>query len=179
MVNYYEVLGASPSASETEIRVAYRRAAMQWHPDRNSGSKESEEKFKGINEAYRVLSHSVKRKQYDDYLGSGLLGSARFGPSVDVETAARIFMVEMYKLAAELTIQKMDWRDWRNIGSALIERGCPPTVANAVAFQVVAVRKAEVRTAVWRAFRGYNLLRALYYLVTGNAPQSRGTDYRG
>jgi curved DNA-binding protein len=63
--DYYQVLGVSRSASTEEIRKAYRKLAMQYHPDRNPGDKQSEERFKEINEAYQVLNDPQKRAHYD------------------------------------------------------------------------------------------------------------------
>ena len=63
--DYYNILGVSRSASADEIRSAYRKLAMQYHPDRNAGDKQAEEKFKEVNEAYQVLSDPQKRKRYD------------------------------------------------------------------------------------------------------------------
>jgi len=65
--DYYETLGVAKGATEEEIKKAYRKLALKYHPDRNPGNKESEEKFKIINEAYAVLSDQEKRKQYDTY----------------------------------------------------------------------------------------------------------------
>jgi curved DNA-binding protein len=63
--DYYQVLGVTKTATEAEIKRAYRKLAMKYHPDRNPGSKPSEEKFKEINEAYQVLSDATKRARYD------------------------------------------------------------------------------------------------------------------
>lgn len=63
--DYYEILGVSRDASEEELKKSYRRLALKYHPDKNQGNKESEEKFKEINEAYEVLSDPQKRKSYD------------------------------------------------------------------------------------------------------------------
>lgn len=67
MKNYYEILGISKSASADEIKKAYRNLAFKYHPDRNSGDKAAEEKFKEINEAYDVLSDEKKRADYDSF----------------------------------------------------------------------------------------------------------------
>ncbi len=67
--DYYQILGVDRSASADDVRKAYRKLAMQYHPDRNPGDKRAEEKFKEINEAYQVLSDPQKRARYDQ-LGS-------------------------------------------------------------------------------------------------------------
>lgn len=65
--DYYEVLGVEKSASNDEIKKAYRKLAMQYHPDRNPGNKEAEDKFKEATEAYEILSDEKKRAQYDQF----------------------------------------------------------------------------------------------------------------
>ncbi len=72
--DYYEVLGVSNDASEQEIKKAYRKMAMKYHPDKNQGNKESEEKFKEVNEAYEVLSDPQKRSTYDKFGHAGFSG---------------------------------------------------------------------------------------------------------
>ena len=69
--NYYKTLGISKSASQGEIKKAYRKLAMKYHPDHNKGDKESEAKFKEVSEAYAVLSDPEKRKQYDTFGAEG------------------------------------------------------------------------------------------------------------
>lgn len=69
--DYYEVLGVKKTSTEDEIKKAYRKLAMKHHPDRNSGNKQAEERFKDINEAYAVLSDKKKRAQYDQFGPSG------------------------------------------------------------------------------------------------------------
>ncbi len=67
MKDYYEILGVPRNATEAEIKKAFRSLALKYHPDRNPGNKEAEERFKEINEAYSVLSDSEKRANYDRY----------------------------------------------------------------------------------------------------------------
>ncbi len=71
-LEYYEILEISRDADAAEIKKAYRKLALQYHPDRNQGDKEAEEKFKAINEAYQVLSDEQKRATYDRYGRAGL-----------------------------------------------------------------------------------------------------------
>ena len=89
--DYYEVLGVEKGASAEEIKKAYRKAAMKYHPDRNPGDKQAEEKFKELGEAYEVLSNDEKRSRYDQFgfagvdpnygagQGGGAYGGAGFG----------------------------------------------------------------------------------------------------
>ena len=87
--DYYEVLGVQKSASAEEIKKAYRKAAMKYHPDRNPGDKEAEAKFKEAGEAYEVLSDDGKRSRYDQFgfagvdpnygAGAGGYGGGGFG----------------------------------------------------------------------------------------------------
>jgi curved DNA-binding protein len=69
--DYYDILGVNKKASDEEIKRAYRKMAMKYHPDRNPNKKEAEERFKEINEAYAVLSDQEKRKQYDTFGAEG------------------------------------------------------------------------------------------------------------
>ena len=67
MEDLYEILGVSKNASQQEIKSAYRKLAVKYHPDKNPGDKFAEEKFKSISAAYDVLSDETKRRQYDSY----------------------------------------------------------------------------------------------------------------
>ncbi len=77
--DYYEVLGVDKNASEEEIKKAYRKKAIQYHPDKNPGDKEAEEKFKEAAEAYDVLSDPQKRQRYDQFGHAGVGGASQSG----------------------------------------------------------------------------------------------------
>ena len=79
--DYYELLGVSKTASEQEIKSAYRKLALKFHPDRNPGDKRAEEKFKEAAEAYGVLGDPGKRQRYDAYGHAGVAGGVGFDPS--------------------------------------------------------------------------------------------------
>ena len=71
MKNYYSVLEVPKNASDDEIKKAYRKLAMQYHPDRNEGDHKAEERFKAVSEAYAVLGDKKKRNQYDQIGSEG------------------------------------------------------------------------------------------------------------
>ena len=77
--DYYEVLEVSKSATAEEIKKAYRKKAIQYHPDKNPGDKEAEEKFKEAAEAYEVLSDTEKRSRYDQFGHAGVNGGGASG----------------------------------------------------------------------------------------------------
>lgn len=120
--NYYDVLGVSKDASADEIKKAYRKMSLKYHPDRQGGKSESEkkvaeEKFKDINEAYETLSDSGKRAEYDNPIGSGFGNFGGFGgfdpfagfrshfsqqpmanPGDDVTATLNVTLEDIYKL---------------------------------------------------------------------------------
>src|SRR5512139_2010075 len=77
--DYYEVLGVNKDASEEDLKKAYRKLAMKYHPDRNPDAKDAEEKFKEAKEAYEVLSDDDKRAAYDRFGHAGVDGAAGGG----------------------------------------------------------------------------------------------------
>lgn len=80
--NYYETLGVNKNASADEIKKAYKKMAMKYHPDRNKGDSSAEKKFKEVNEAYQVLGDATKKKNYDQFgnaEGMGGFGGASGG----------------------------------------------------------------------------------------------------
>lgn len=85
--DFYEILGVSKSADEREIKKAYKRLAMKYHPDRNPGNKEAEAKFKEVKEAYEILTDEQKRSAYDQYghaaFEQGGMGSGSFSGGAD------------------------------------------------------------------------------------------------
>jgi molecular chaperone DnaJ len=77
--DYYEVLGVERTVDEVTLKTAFRKKAMEHHPDRNQGDPEAEARFKEVNEAYSVLSDAQKRAAYDRYGHAGMNGQNGFG----------------------------------------------------------------------------------------------------
>jgi DnaJ-class molecular chaperone len=100
--NYYELLGVSPHCILDNIKKAYRRQAFKWHPDKNGGSKDCEEKFKQIQKAYETLSDPEKRKYYDEIL------AAEKAASASSESSSNNFYTEwvapLFRMAAVLLV---------------------------------------------------------------------------
>ena len=83
--DYYEVLGVSKNASSAEIKKAYRKMALKYHPDKNPDDKEAEAKFKEAAEAYEVLSNPEKKSRYDQFGHAGMGGASGFGGGMNME----------------------------------------------------------------------------------------------
>ena len=94
MSDYYQLLGVARDADSEGIKKAYRKLALEFHPDRNQGSKEAEERFKEVTEAYEVLRDSEKRAMYDRYGKQGVRGAGGGGgqPGFDFSDAIDVFM---------------------------------------------------------------------------------------
>lgn len=84
--DYYEILGVDKSAGDAELKRAYRKLAMKYHPDRNKGNEEAEKKFKEASEAYEVLRDPQKRQRYDQFGHAGMNGGG-FGGASDFGNA--------------------------------------------------------------------------------------------
>ena len=111
VADYYEVLGVPRTATEKEIKAAFRKLARQHHPDVNQGDKQAEQRFKDVSEAHDVLSDPDKRKLYDafgtdwraaqaagaDPAQAGRQGGARRGPRVDYQAAGDIDIEELFR----------------------------------------------------------------------------------
>jgi molecular chaperone DnaJ len=137
MADFYAVLGVARTASDDEIKQAYRKLAMQYHPDRNGGSKEAEEKFKQITESYDVLRDPQKRAAYDRYGEAGLRGGGGGGfHHVDLSEALNIFM--------------RDFGGFGGLDELFGARGAASSRAGADVKVTVPLTLAEVATGVER-----------------------------
>src|SRR5689334_8236556 len=83
--DYYEILGVTKGASPDEIKKAYRKVAIQFHPDKNPDNKEAEEKFKEAAEAYEILSDADKKARYDRFGHAGMSGNGGYGHTMNME----------------------------------------------------------------------------------------------
>jgi len=98
MTDYYEVLGLPRGATQEEIKKAYRKLALKYHPDKNADNPDAEKKFKEVSESYEVLSDEKKRQMYDQYGSDALKGASGMGGNggaagfSSMEEALRTFM---------------------------------------------------------------------------------------
>lgn len=151
----YEILDILESATPTEIKDAYRRLAMKWHPDRNPSNKqEAEARFKEIAYAYKVLSDRINRAEYDEWLKEERKGAAEISVPDDQhddsgateEAAAQLFFEQMLDLATELGSRGFSEP---MILKTLLGLDCPEPIARAVsahAVRLAASQRAGVRT---------------------------------
>jgi curved DNA-binding protein CbpA len=159
--DYYAELELQETAGADEIKSAYRRLAFAWHPDKNPGNAQAEERFKAVSEAYSVLSDPAKKARYDEARrfggsyseqgqaqGYGPQQGAAYGFGFDFafnqEMASFIFYQEMSKLAAELTMRNVP-KD--KIAEELMKRGCPAEVAHKIAASYEGKRVALIKSS--------------------------------
>ena len=97
--DYYEVLGLKKGASDAEIKSAFRKMALKYHPDKNQGDKKAEEKFKEVNEAYGVLSDPDKKMKYDKFGHAGVDPNAGFGGAGNYTAGGNTFINDLLSMA--------------------------------------------------------------------------------
>jgi DnaJ-class molecular chaperone len=145
---YYDLLEIPSSANRDQVRAAYRRQAIRWHPDKNPGDADAAEKFNQISEAYAVLKDPAARAAYDRVLGQSGAG-AQFNQQIDPKAAAAMFYDEMAQLAFEMST--------RNIRQAPIVQvlkgeGCPEGIAIRIARDATKARRSLVRKVSVKLF---------------------------
>lgn len=112
--DYYEVLGVSKNASEADIKKAFRKLAIKYHPDKNRDNpKEAEEKFKEVNEAYSVLSDETKRAQYDQF-GPEAFQNGGTGAPASAVSAKAVSAVSVKAVSATSAIYSNPFRRRRS-----------------------------------------------------------------
>jgi DnaJ-class molecular chaperone with C-terminal Zn finger domain len=119
--DYYDVLGVDKSSSADQIKSAYRKLAVKFHPDKNKGDKAAEEKFKEASEAYHVLSNSERKQNYDNFGhaafengGGGRSGFSNFDFFRSFQIYLRIFLVKgLVEVAEDLESQITRGSDFR------------------------------------------------------------------
>jgi len=130
-MSLYDVLGVSPTASADEIKRAYRRQAMKWHPDRNPDNRsEAEIRFKEIGHAYSVLSDPITRRAYDEAAFEGKDAFEARGDAFSSDDAFATFLETILDLAFGMALRGADQI---TIYRALTTDGCPETIAQVVA----------------------------------------------
>lgn len=122
--DYYEILGVSKNATDREIKAAYRKLALQWHPDRNKTS-EAEKKFKEINEAYEVLSDPKKKASYDQFGHAAFSQGAPGGPFGGFGGFGQGPFTYTYKTGGDSPFEGFDFTDPFDIFEQFFGRGSP------------------------------------------------------
>ena len=112
--DYYEVLEVTKTATVEEIKKAYRKKAIQYHPDKNPGDKEAEEKFKEAAEAYDVLSNPDKRSRYDQFGHAGVSGAAGIG----VRSAVSVSKVCLWMIFSPCSVTSSEVAEEDSVVSA-------------------------------------------------------------
>jgi DnaJ-domain-containing protein 1 len=145
---YYDDLQIPSKANADQVRTAYRKQAIRWHPDKNPGNADAAEKFEQISEAYAVLKDPAARAAYDDTLEkSG--AQAKFSQRIDPRAAAALFYQEMSQLAFEMSTRNVRQG---SIVEVLKAEGCPEGIATKIARDATKVRRSLVRRVSVRLF---------------------------
>lgn len=140
----YEILGISINATQEEVKQAYRRQAMKWHPDRNLDNRaEAEKKFKEISHAYSILSDILKRQEYDQWLQGSTDANQESEDSFTEENSFDVFISLILDIAFDLAEKGADQI---SIYRTLVDEGCPESTA-----QTVAKRAYEMASRVGQA----------------------------
>ena len=146
--DYYEVLGVSKSASEDEIKKAYRQLAKKYHPDLNPGDKAAEAKFKEANEAYEVLSDSEKKARYDQFGHAGVdpnYGAGGLVGQVDLILTLAIFSAASSEAPALEALAQAGRIQTRRSAAAIIRRASPSLLR-----RPQRAANARLKQCVWR-----------------------------
>jgi DnaJ-class molecular chaperone len=143
---HYDTLGITPEATPSEIAEAYRLQSLKWHPDKNSGSAESEEKFKRIDHAYAVLRDPAARATYDASLGGAADAVAHSEAPARLAAAQRL-LEEAKAFAARLASQGFAES---YISTALQAKGLPQDIAASISRMVDAIRRGRPQSAAER-----------------------------
>ena len=141
MKSHYDILSVSQTASAEDIKKAYRRQAMKWHPDRNPDNRaEAELRFKEIGHAYCVLSDPVKRQAYDEAAIDGKAASDEGHNGFTADEAFSTFLAAVLDLAFNMALRG---DDPISIYRALVAEGCPERIAQTVASRAHAMANRE------------------------------------
>jgi molecular chaperone DnaJ len=141
MADYYEILGITRNATADEIKKAYRKQALKFHPDKNAGDKEAEKKFKEISEAYEVLSDDKKRKLYDQYGKEGVQAGAGMGGGQgfsSMDEALRTFMGAFGGMGGDSIFESYFGGGGERTSSARHRQGASKRVNLSVSFEEAA-----------------------------------------
>jgi len=143
-LSLYQLLDISPNSSIEEIKAAYRRQALKWHPDRNLGSAEAAKHFNELNQAYTILIDREKRSEYDSLHGSmHCEEESRSHVEAQEQSGGKEgYVNEMIKLALEIKASNVTWND---VVRRLVLQGCPQGLALQIAITLEETYKESAK----------------------------------